>query len=207
MGNVDIKTQENILRAGKEEFLKKGFLEASLRNIVKQAGVTTGAFYGYYRSKEELFDALVEEQETYFIGKFNEAQNAFADLPPEKQPENMSDISWNCMKHLLEYMYDNADVFKLILTCSEGTKHSMFVHTLAEIEIDATHRFFDVLHRLGHETREMDRHLEHMIVSGFFSAFFETIIHDMPMEQAVMYAKELRDFYTAGWSKIMELEV
>ena len=32
------------------------------RNIVKNAGVTTGAFYGYYKSKEELFDALVGKQ-------------------------------------------------------------------------------------------------------------------------------------------------
>ncbi len=205
MGNADIKTQENILRAGKEECLKKGFLEASLRTIVKNAGVTTGAFYGYYKSKEELFDALVEEQEKYFMDTFVGAQNEFADLPPEEQPDNMSDISWNCMKHLLEYMYDNADVFKLILMHSEGTKHAGFVHALAEIEIDATDAFLNVLHRLGHKTRHMDRHLEHLIVRGYFSAFFETIIHDMPLEQAKTYISELKDFYTAGWYKIMEL--
>ena len=205
MGNADFKTQENILRAGKEEFLKKGFLEASLRNIVKNAGVTTGAFYGYYKSKEELFDALVNQQEKYFMDTFVGAQKEFAELPPEEQPDNMSEISWMCMKHLLEYMYENADVFKLILMHSEGTKHAGFVHSLAEIEIDATHDFFDVLHRLGHKTGNIDRHLEHMIVSGYFSAFFETIIHDMPLEQAKTYISELKDFYTAGWYKIMEL--
>lgn len=37
-------TKENILNAAKREFLDKGFLNASLRNIVKEAGVTTGAF-------------------------------------------------------------------------------------------------------------------------------------------------------------------
>ncbi|MFQ7355450.1 MAG: TetR/AcrR family transcriptional regulator [Coprococcus phoceensis] len=42
-------------------FWKKGFQAASFRNIVKNAGVTTGAFYGYYKSKEELFEALVKE--------------------------------------------------------------------------------------------------------------------------------------------------
>ena len=31
-----------------QEFLEKGFKSASLRNIVKTAGVTTGALYGYY---------------------------------------------------------------------------------------------------------------------------------------------------------------
>ena len=52
-------TREKILEAGKKEFLEKGFRDASLRTIVKEAGVTTGAFYGYYKSKEDLFDALV----------------------------------------------------------------------------------------------------------------------------------------------------
>ena len=54
-------TREKILEAGKKEFLEKGFRDASLRTIVKEAGVTTGAFYGYYKSKEDLFDALVTE--------------------------------------------------------------------------------------------------------------------------------------------------
>ena len=42
------------------EFLDKGFLGASLRQIVKNAGVTTGAFYGYFSSKEALFASIVE---------------------------------------------------------------------------------------------------------------------------------------------------
>ena len=39
-----------MLEAAKEEYLQKGFKSASLRNIVKTAGVTTGVFYGYYLS-------------------------------------------------------------------------------------------------------------------------------------------------------------
>ena len=50
-------TLENIHRAAKAEFLEKGYKDASLRNIVKSVGMTTGAFYGYYKSKEELFEA------------------------------------------------------------------------------------------------------------------------------------------------------
>ena len=38
-----------------------------------------------------------------------------------------------------------------------------------------------------------------------FSGFFETIIHDMPKAQSEQYIKELREFYTAGWMKIMGL--
>ena len=60
IGN-NIPTLERIHQVAKEEFLKKGFRSASLRNIVKLAGLTTGAFYGYYKSKAEVFEALVAE--------------------------------------------------------------------------------------------------------------------------------------------------
>ncbi|MFR2886486.1 MAG: TetR/AcrR family transcriptional regulator, partial [Merdibacter sp.] len=50
-------TLESIQQAAMQEFLDKGFQGASLRQIVKNAGVTTGAFYGYFSSKEALFNA------------------------------------------------------------------------------------------------------------------------------------------------------
>lgn len=59
MVETEQTTLDLIHSAAMQEFLEKGFKSASLRNIVKTAGVTTGAFYGYYRSKEELFSALV----------------------------------------------------------------------------------------------------------------------------------------------------
>ena len=51
-------TEKNILNTARKHFLKDGFSGASLRNIVKDAGLTTGAFYKYYPTKEALFDAL-----------------------------------------------------------------------------------------------------------------------------------------------------
>lgn len=73
MQNKEQTTQEKILYAAKAEFLEKGFPKASLRTIVKEAGVTTGALYGYYGSKEALFDALVEECYTHFLSAYRNA--------------------------------------------------------------------------------------------------------------------------------------
>lgn len=52
MSNEESTTLKKILSAGKAEFLEKDFNSASLRNIVKTADVTTGAFYGYFSGKE-----------------------------------------------------------------------------------------------------------------------------------------------------------
>lgn len=149
MSGSESGTLEAILSAAKAEFLEKGFKSASLRNIVKTAGVTTGAFYGYYKSKEELFDALAARQYETVMEKFTEAQEVFAGLPIEKQRDNMGKISGDCMEWITEYIYKNFDVFKLILTCSEGTRYENMIHDMVEIEVGATHRFAANMRRLG----------------------------------------------------------
>lgn len=45
MSEEEQTTLEKIHKAAKAEFLERGFRSASLRSIVKAAGVTTGAFY------------------------------------------------------------------------------------------------------------------------------------------------------------------
>ena len=45
MEETSVTTLEKIQEAAMAEFLDKGFQGASLRQIVKNAGVTTGAFY------------------------------------------------------------------------------------------------------------------------------------------------------------------
>lgn len=202
---MDKTTLELIHEAAKTEFLKKGFKTASLRNIVKAAGVTTGAFYGYYKSKEELFDALVSEHYDMLMGKFKEVQLEFTHMTPKEQLEGMGDYSMDCMEWMTDYAYENFDAFKLILCCAEGTRYENMIHEMVEIEIKATHAYAEVLKELGIESYSIDPYLEHMLVSGFFSAYFEVIIHDIPYEKAKEYIRDLKNFYTAGWTKIMGL--
>ena len=108
-------TLENILQAAMEEFSDKGFLGASLRQIVKRAGVTTGAFYGYFSSKEALFAAIVEPHATALMGKFMEAQTSFAELPEDQQPDHMGVESSNCVHWMVDYICQHREPVKLLL--------------------------------------------------------------------------------------------
>lgn len=205
MSGEEGTTRENIHRAGKKEFLEKGFKSASLRNIVKTAGVTTGAFYGYYKSKEALFDALVSEQYFTFMTRYKEAHQTFSELSPIQQFNGMGEISGECMEWMTEYIYEYFDEFKLLLCCAEGTRYEEMIHEMVEIEVSSTHSFISVLNKMGQSVPDIHPQLEHMLISGMFTAYFEMIIHDMPKENAGNYVKELRMFYTAGWCKIMGL--
>lgn len=203
MSEAEQTTLELIHKAGMREFQEKGYKSASLRNIVKTAGVTTGAFYGYYDSKEDLFEALVKNQYDWFLECFRNAQQEFADLPQQKQPENLSIVSGECMHEMLLYAYDYLDEFQLILCQSDGTRFSRLIDEMAEIETKGTHDYLRVLASLGRPAPEIDMHLEHILITGMFNTFFEMIIHKMPLEKAEHYLEEMRAFYTAGWMKIM----
>ena len=201
--NGKLTTLDRIHRAAKTEFLEKGYKDASLRNIVKSVGMTTGAFYGYYKSKEELFAALVGEHYAYLLNCFQKAQKEFADLPHEQQPEVMGNISGACMFDMLHYAYEHLEECKLILCCSEGTKFSGLIDEMVEIEAAATHAYQEVLQELGRPSPQIDPALEHILITGMFHTFFELVIHEMSLQNAENYVKEMRAFYTAGWMKIM----
>lgn len=203
MTRIENKTLEKILNEAMLEFMEKGYQKASLREIVRRAGVTTGAFYGYFKNKEKLFDALVEKQYNKMLHMYNETLNEFFSVSPEEQYNNMGDMTFKCMKKMKEYMYENFDAFKLILCCSEGTKYKDMIHNMANMDVQATHDFADNINQLGTDIKKINPVLEHILTSGMFTGFFELIVHDVSKEEADEYIKQLLDFYTAGWEKIM----
>ena len=57
-----VLTRGRVLLAAAEVFARTGFLAASMNDIVEAAGVTKGAVYFHFPSKEALAVAIVEEQ-------------------------------------------------------------------------------------------------------------------------------------------------
>ena len=52
MNKKEQTTLNRIFSAALQEFLEKGYQSASLRNIVKMAGVTTGAFMATIKARK-----------------------------------------------------------------------------------------------------------------------------------------------------------
>ena len=50
-----------ILDAAREVFGEIGFEAATVRDIIRRTNLSVGAFYNYYRSKEEVYDALSDD--------------------------------------------------------------------------------------------------------------------------------------------------
>jgi AcrR family transcriptional regulator len=53
------RTRQELLRAASRLFLRNGFVATSLSDIAEEAGLTKGAVYSNFESKEDLFLALL----------------------------------------------------------------------------------------------------------------------------------------------------
>lgn len=54
------EVKQSIRQAALSEFKKHGYLKASIRQIAEAAGITPGNIYRYFKSKDDLFDELIQ---------------------------------------------------------------------------------------------------------------------------------------------------
>ena len=198
------ETQRKMLEVGKKEFLAKGFKDASLRKIVAEAGFTKGAFYGYYPDKAALFEALVSEAADGLVNMFKAAQDAHFDLIPSGDTVKSRELSTEYLRHFISYVYDHFDEFKLVLCCAEGTKYENYIHELVELEVERAEKYYRLLRRKNKIKGSVSRELHHMITSAYFTAAFETVVHDMTRKKAMGYIEELAAFFNSGWDGILK---
>jgi AcrR family transcriptional regulator len=55
------KTKGRILRAAAARFRRQGYVETSVNQVMRDAGLTHGGFYAHFPSKEDLFAAAVRQ--------------------------------------------------------------------------------------------------------------------------------------------------
>lgn len=59
--NLSKDKQELLIHAAKKEFSRVPLYEASISNIIKDAGIPRGSFYQYFDDKEDVFFFLLDE--------------------------------------------------------------------------------------------------------------------------------------------------
>ena len=92
-------TEKKLLSCGKREFLEKGYAKANLRSICKASGVTTGAFYFSFASKEALLRAILDP----FIADSRELLSGLARME-EEHPETADDNENQIIRYYRKYL-------------------------------------------------------------------------------------------------------
>ena len=199
-------TEKNILNTARKHFLKDGFSGASLRNIVKDAGLTTGAFYKYYPTKEALFDALTDPYIEHIYQIYDRVVEDFEKLSAKEQTSNMSDTSGDGMDQMIDYIYEHYDNFRLLLKCGDSGKFERFIHNMVDREMRSSLEYVKKMKEDGIEIPIVGESLMHMIYTGFFSSIFQIIEHDIDKETAKRNVHKLREFNTGGWERLWNVK-
>ncbi len=87
-------TEEKILNAAREVFIRKGMEGARMQEIADEAGINKALLHYYFRTKEKLFDAIffnivkfafpsltsIAQEKTDFVPKLNKIIDTYFDL-------------------------------------------------------------------------------------------------------------------------------
>ena len=109
-----------ILDASLKLFLEKGYEETTVLDIIgEMGGLTRGAFYHHFKSKEEVFDALCEKL-------FNESN------PFERAKEHTELNGLEKLKFVLKTSFDNTEHHQLSMASMQLMGSPAFLKKLVE---------------------------------------------------------------------------
>lgn len=108
-------TEEKIKEAARKIFTKKGFLATTIRDIATEADINVASINYYFRSKEKLFEFIMDET----IGKL------FNKIEPVLNDENMTvdEKIEICVGHYIDNVLENPDF--VFFTVSEVMSGSL----------------------------------------------------------------------------------
>ncbi|EHR38260.1 hypothetical protein HMPREF9708_00344 [Facklamia languida CCUG 37842] len=72
--------QNEIIKQARKQFITLGYEATSINSLIKNLGIAKGTFYHYFKSKEELLDAVVDQVNGEIIEQV--AQVTTSNLPP-----------------------------------------------------------------------------------------------------------------------------
>jgi len=94
--------KEKIERAALDEFLSKGFLNASMRTIAQNAQTSTSNLYNYFDSKEKLFYSITNNVYNSINNLASDLVQTESELGREYFFEQVSNLIAQPIKELLK---------------------------------------------------------------------------------------------------------
>ncbi len=200
------ETKSKLLASAKAEFLEKGYINASLRSICKNAGVTTGALYFFFRDKEDLFDSLVapamtelqKEMQWHFDSEKEEISHGIPNYS-----DSMEDIK--ATRQLVHAVYQNYDLLLLAIFGSKGSRYENCVDEFVAIAESHYRALADgMTEQLG--LKRIDDYTIHWIAHMQIDVFVHLLQHEPSEEKAQQYIGRIVTYLVSGWMSLFDVD-
>lgn len=199
------ETKDKLLISAKQEFLEKGYQKASLRNICKNAGVTTGALYFFFQDKEDLFASIVQPSLDRIIAMLSQhTKQELMELQehPDAQEDNMQD-DIVASQAILDVLYGDYDNILLILTKSQGSRYEHCVDEFVDM-LQQSYRVLSVEQARRMGVKPPDDYTLHWVSHIQIDAFVQLILHEPDKVKALEHLDSILRYLLAGWMALFE---
>ncbi len=195
-------THTKILDCGKKHFLKNGFEKASLRDICKDAGVTTGAFYRHFIDKNDLFEAIVSPIANKIIDNFFKYEKKSINGIRTKQNEKIAEVHVDGTIETALFLFDNKEIYALLINGSFGSSYANFLEKLTEMEDNTRIKMQEVYSVSDNSYEHISSKGFHIINHSHFLALTEAVLHSENEDELIENAKLVSRFFSGGWKTI-----
>ncbi len=199
------ETRDLVLEKAEEEFLKRGFREASLRNIAMSAGVTTGAIYTYFKSKDDLFERLVSSA-VRRIESVLEADDV--ELSEARGRSDFNPQRWftKNLRFLMEMIEEHRVAMTLLLLKAEGSRYHGYRSKMVERGAKRSAKVFKSLSRSSaFEGQQLSTFFVRNLAGYVIEAATDMLRQGCSSKEMERYETEISAFLFSGWRALVEI--
>ncbi|MBO6308374.1 MAG: TetR/AcrR family transcriptional regulator [Oribacterium sp.] len=199
----DNESKAKLIECAKKEFLEKGFAKASLRKITSDAGLTTGAVYFFFRDKNGLFGAVVEEA---IEGLKKLLTEHYADDMEEDFSEyvHVTGDHDELAKKLVDLIYDNYDVMMILFDKAHGSEYENVVDSVIAL-LESENLKTAEKYAKAFPGKRVNKYMLHYLSHVQVDAFEHLLSHESNRERALEHIKPVMDmFITTFMNYILE---
>ena len=205
----DKETKNKLLASAKAEFLEKGYSNASLRNICKNAGVTTGALYFFFKDKADLYETLVKStvetiytvMNSHFLSDRDSIRNGAL-----QKSESLDDTrDYEDSAKILHLMYEHRDEVLMLLTKSQG---SPYEHILERFIGMMEQHYADMAREMEQMNpgKKIDDNVIHWLSHQQIELYVYMITHITDERQAFKFLEQSVSYMIAGWYELFSVK-
>jgi len=198
------ENHEKIVTAAFDEFRTYGFEEASMRRIAQACDMSVSGLYKHFPGKEEMFSSLVKPALDGLMDLYHEIEAEYFDDLSKNGRADVSNTKGELVR-AMEYIYDNFDVFELIICKSKGSAYENFKHDIAKLEENVTLRYIEEIRKNGIHVKAVNLKEFHLLVTASIEALFQTVTHGFSRKEALHFAKTVETFYSPAWKEFFGL--
>ncbi|HBZ02880.1 MAG TPA: hypothetical protein DEO83_03615 [Lachnospiraceae bacterium] len=189
-------TRQRILEMGKKAFIEKGYEGAYLRDIAKEAGVTTGAFYGHYKDKDALFVDLARPVLDGLKEELSKIQQEYQVIDNKKLKDNPMILL--SADGVIDYVYDHLDEVMLILKSADKTSLANWQEELFEEGVAEAEEYQRKWKEAGILRNDFDAEFISIITASYFKSIIEAVSRGFDRDKTKQFVSMLSIYHTGG---------